>query len=231
MNKYIAMIPARMGSKRIPLKNIRFMGDKPLIQYPIDLAISSRAFESVWLNSEDERLGEVVQKFGAQFHKRPSELASDTATNREFTYEFAQKHSCDYIVMLNPTSPLLRLETVKRFIEYVDDNDFDTVLSVTSMKEESFYKNEPLNFSLAEKVNSQLLEPIESICWALTAWKRDTFISLQDQGVNPVYGGKIGRFVVPKDECCDLDAMEDWRIAEGILMSRNMELEERYLEL
>ena len=229
--KYVAMIPARMGSKRIPLKNIRYMGDKPLIRYPVELALSSGAFESVWLNSEDERLGRIVHRFGASFHKRPAEHATDTATNREYTYEFAQNHSCDYIVMINPTSPLLRLDTLKNFIDYVDSNDFSTVLSVTSIKEESFYKGEPINFSLDEKVNSQLLEPIESICWALTAWKRETFINLQDQGINPVYGGRIGRFVIPKDECCDLDTMEDWKIAEGILMSRTMEAKERYLEL
>lgn len=42
----------------------------------------------------------------ARFHRRPEELASDTATNREFTYEFLQKHECDHIVMVNPTSPL-----------------------------------------------------------------------------------------------------------------------------
>ena len=54
MNHYklVAMIPARMGSKRIPKKNIRYMLDKPLIQYPIDLAKESNAFESIWINTE-----------------------------------------------------------------------------------------------------------------------------------------------------------------------------------
>ena len=50
--KLIAMIPARMGSKRIPHKNIRYLYDKPLIQYPIDLALTSNAFESIWVNTE-----------------------------------------------------------------------------------------------------------------------------------------------------------------------------------
>lgn len=229
--KFIAMIPARLGSKRIPKKNIRYMGDKPLIQYPIDLAKQTNRFESIWVNTESEELGNIVQKLGVLFHRRPAELANDKATNREFTYEFMQKHECDYVIMINPTSPMLREETLIKFLDYVEENDFDTVLSVIAEKEETFFKGEPLNFSLKEKVNSQLLEPVETICWAITAWKRDTFMKLQEQGINPVFGGKLGRFAIPKDESCDLDTPEDWNIAEGMLMSRINKFEERYMEL
>lgn len=229
--KFIAMIPARLGSKRIPKKNIRYMGDKPLIQYPIDLAKQTNRFESIWVNTESEELGKIVQGMGVLFHKRPAELANDKATNREFTYEFMQKHECDYVIMINPTSPMLREDTLVKFLDYVEENDFDTVLSVIAEKEETFFKGEPLNFSLKEKVNSQLLEPVETICWAITAWKRDTFMKLQEQGINPVFGGKLGRFAIPKDESCDLDTPEDWNIAEGMLMSRINKFEERYIEL
>lgn len=231
--KLVAMIPARLGSKRIPKKNIRYMGDKPLIQYPIELALGSNRFESIWVNTESEELGAAALKLGVYFHKRPDELANDKATNREFTYEFLQEHECDYVVMVNPTSPMLREATVLRFLDYVEANDFDTVLSIIQEKEETFYKGKPLNFSLKEKINSQLLEPTEKIVWALTAWKRESFMGMQERGENPVFGGKLGRFAIPKDESCDLDTLEDWRIAEGILMSRREEYkpEERYMEI
>ena len=117
--KLVAMIPARLGSKRIPKKNIRYMGEKPLIQYPIDLALKSKMFESIWINTESEELGCAAKKLGVKFHKRPAELANDQATNREFTYEFMQKHECDYVIMINPTSPMLRENTMNRFIDYV----------------------------------------------------------------------------------------------------------------
>ena len=207
------------------------MGDKPLILYPIELALSVERFESIWLNTESEELGKAAERAGIGFHRRPRELAGDQATNREFTYEFLQKHPCDYVVMVNPTSPLLRKETMEGFLNYLEENDFDTVLSVISEKEETFYRGEPLNFSLERKVNSQQLEPVEKIVWALTAWKRETFLRLQQRGVNPVFGGKLGRFPIPKDESCDLDTPEDWKIAEGILMSRINNFEERYMEL
>ena len=231
MRKYIAMIPARLGSKRIPKKNIRYMLDKPLIQYPIDLVKQSNCFDSVWVNTESEELGRIVETMGAKFHRRPAELASDTATNRDFTYEFLKQHDCDYVIMVNTTSPLLRQETMNRFIEFVEANDYDTVMSVVAEKEETFFKGEPLNFSLDKKVNSQLLEPTEAIVWALTAWKRSAFIEMQESGINPIFGGKLGRFAIPKDEACDLDTEEDWNIAEGILTARDKKTEKRYLEL
>lgn len=235
MNNYkmIAMIPARLGSKRIPKKNLRYLGDKPLVQYPIDLALQIPEFESVWVNTESEELGKVIENMGAKFHKRPAEFSGDNCTNREFTYHFMCNHECDYVIMINSTSPLLRLETVQKFVEFVNANDYDTVLSVVSEKAESFYEDKPLNFDINNKVNSQMLTPIKKTVWALTAWKRETFKSIEESGKCPVFGGKLGTFEIPKDESCDLDTEEDWRIAEGAIEARliRSDKEPKYLEL
>ncbi len=228
MKKIIAMIPARMGSKRIPKKNIRIMLDKPLIQYPIDLLTNSGCIEEIYINSESEILGEFASMNGINFHKRPPELSTDTATNVDFTTEFLEKHDCDYVIMVNPTSPLLRQETLNGFCRYVLENDFDTVLSVADEKAESFFNGAPVNFSLSEKINSQYLEPIRKVVWALTAWKKDNFLKAKYEGKCPVYAGKIGLYTIPADESCDLDTEEDWTIAEGILLGRRANSEKKY---
>lgn len=222
MNNYklVAMIPARMGSKRIPKKNIRYMLDKPLIQYPIDLALNSDAFESIWVNTESEELGLACEKLGVNFHKRPAELANDQATNRDFTYEFLKKHECDYVVMINPTSPALRPETMDRFIQLLQENDYDTIMSVESIQAEAFCCGEKINFDGKDKIPSQDLDAIEYVIWALTAWKRDTFLRLQESGKCPIFGGKMGTFSIPKDESADLDTEEDWNVAEAALLAR-----------
>ena len=65
MNKrYIAMIPARLNSKRIPKKNIRYLGNKPLIQYAIELAGNENRFESIWINTESKELSVIAGKMG-----------------------------------------------------------------------------------------------------------------------------------------------------------------------
>lgn len=228
MKKIIAMIPARMGSKRIPKKNIRIMVDKPLIQYPIDLLIQSGCIAEIYINSESDILGEFATLNGIKFHKRPEELSTDTATNVDFTTEFLEKHDCDYVIMVNPTSPLLRQETLNGFCKYVLENDFDTVLSVADEKAESFFEGKPINFSLEEKVNSQYLEPVRKVVWALTAWKKENFLKAKYEGKCPVYAGNIGLYTIPTDESCDLDTEEDWTIAEGILLGRKTNAEKKY---
>jgi len=234
--KLIAMIPARLGSKRIPKKNIRYLYDKPLIQYPIDLALQSNGFESIWVNTESEELGRIVETMGARFHRRPPELAIDTATNRDFTYEFLKKHECDYVIMINSTSPALRKETMDRFVAFVQENEYDVVMSVQDIQTWCFYEGKPLNFDTNEMIQSQRLAPISGVAWALTAWKREAFIRMQESGECPVFGGKkgnIGLFSIPKDETVDLDNEEDWNIAEGIMEARRTRVTRgvRYLDL
>lgn len=229
--RILAMIPARLGSKRIPKKNIRYMNGKPLIEYALDLGLGCKRFDEVWINTESEPLGMYAKGLGVKFHHRPDELASDTATNRDFTYQFLKEHDCEYVVMINPTSPLLRPETLDKFMDTVTSGEFDTLLSVVEEKEETFFKGIPLNFTFDKKINSQMLEPVEKIVWSLTAWKRSTFLALQENGKNPVFGGRVGRFPIPKDESCDIDTEEDWKIAEGTLLSRETKYDERYVEL
>ena len=225
--KIVGMIPARMGSKRIKLKNIRYLDNKPLIQYAIDLAKASNKFTEIYVNSESAILEKFAFQHGTKFHRRPDSLSTDTSTNQDFTREFLEKHECDYVIMINSTSPLLRLETLEQFIDFVQKNKFDTVLSVVDEYAECFYNGETLNFTTAEKINSQNLTPVRKVVWAITAWKRDSFLKACETGCG-VFNGSIGCFPIPKDECCDLDTLEDWAIAEGMLEARKKRSEAEY---
>src|SRR5437868_3566777 len=104
MPRYIAMIPARLGSKRIKKKNLRMLGDKPLIAHVIETACNSE-FDDVYVNSEASELEAVAMQYGAKFYKRRAQLASDEATNDQFALDFMNAVSCDVLVQINPTSP------------------------------------------------------------------------------------------------------------------------------
>ena len=219
MPKLIAMIPARMGSKRVPRKNIRFLCGKPLIQYAIDTAKASECFDEIWINSESDLLRELAAECGVGFHKRPPNLASDTATNQDFTAEFLRAHQCEYVVMINPTSPLLQPETIRSFCEYLRDGGFDTILSVLDEKAEFFFRCTPVNFSTREKINSQDLEPVQKVVWALTAWRCEHFLTVADRGECSVFAGKLGKFPIPLREAYDIDTQEEWDLAEAMLLA------------
>lgn len=224
------MIPARMGSKRVPKKNIRILKDKPLIQYPINLALQCTKLSEIWINTESELLGRYAETLGVKFYKRPDELASDQATNREFMYDFLKKHECDYVIMINPTSPLISKNTMDNLIKMLESDEYDTILSTVAEKTECFFEQKPVNFDKDKKINSQLIEPVYRTIWALTVWKRDTFIKNQENHINPIFNGKIGLFQIPKYESCDIDVEEDWIVAEKNLNCHNGD-SPRYLEL
>jgi CMP-N-acetylneuraminic acid synthetase len=226
--KVLVMIPARLGSKRIPKKNIRYLLDRPLLAYPIELVQKVGGVQEVFVNSESDLIGDLAVSRGAKFYKRPEHLSSDKSTNQDFVKDFFENNECDYIVMVNSTSPLLREKTLADFLCLVKTNAYDTVLSVLDEQAESFFKDEPLNFSFEKKLNSQDLEPVRKVVWALTAWKRSSFLEACKQGRCGIFSGKVGVFSIPKDECCDLDTPQDWAIAEGFLESRKVTLEKRY---
>jgi CMP-N-acetylneuraminic acid synthetase len=161
--KIIAMIPARLGSKRIPKKNLRLLHGKPLLQYAIDLANACDALTEVWVNSESDELGRLALKNGARFHKRPPHLSTDTATNQDFTAEFLQAHECDFVVMVNSTSPLATIDSLNGFCEKVRSDEYDTVMSVIDEYAECFYDGRPVNFPLDKKINSQDLSPVRKV--------------------------------------------------------------------
>lgn len=218
--KVVAMIPARLGSKRIPKKNLRLLQGKPLLQYAIDLALFSDQFDEVWVNSESDLIGKLAVSCGAKFHRRPEELSSDTATNQQFTAEFLENHQCDYMVMVNSTSPLLKPETINGFCDFLREERYETVFSVVDEYAECFIDERPINFSLEHKINSQELIPVRKVIWALTAWRRETFLKAVSEDQCGTYTGNIGLYPIPKDEACDLDTPEDWAIAEGMLRAR-----------
>ena len=224
MQKLIAMIPARLGSKRVPKKNIRLLYEKPLLQYAIETAQAAACFKEIWVNTESDLLGELAIRCGANFHKRPVELAADTATNQEFTAEFLAVRECDFVVMVNPTSPLLKPETVRSFCSFIQKENYDTVLSVLNEKAECFFDSVPINFSREKKMNSQDLEPVQKVVWALTAWRRDHFLAVSKQGKCSVFSGRLGRFPIPLIESCDIDTQDDWDLAEVMLLFEKKEM-------
>ena len=77
MTRFVAMIPARLGSKRIRKKNLRMLGDKPLIAHVVETALESGEFDDVYINSEAEVFGTVAERYGAKFYRRPAALAAD----------------------------------------------------------------------------------------------------------------------------------------------------------
>ena len=107
---YKVIIPARGNSKRLPGKNMKILGSKPLIQYSIDFALNSFPSDSIWVNSDNLEIIKFATSKGVKTLIRPNYLASDhtsTVDVLKFHIEFYKENNieCDAIILLQPTNP------------------------------------------------------------------------------------------------------------------------------
>ena len=233
MTKIVAMIPARMGSKRIPKKNIRLLNGKPLIQYAIDAAKEADCFDEIWVNSESDIIKELAVDSGVRFYKRPEYYASDEASNDEFAEDFFNNVNTDIIIQILPTSPFISPKEIRDFVDKFVYNGLDTLISMIDVQIEAIYKNKPINFK-QKKITppSQTLEPIKAYGCSLMGWRRKNYLeNIRKHGAAYHGGdGKIDFFTLKGLSTIDIDNEEEFQLAEFVArsLSKNKNFVKRY---
>lgn len=129
---FLAIIPARGGSKRLPRKNVLPLAGKPLISWSIEAALKSKYIDKVVVTSDDSEILNISEKYGSSIIKRPNELASDTASSFDaIVHTIGCEKKYDYIILIQPTSPLRTEEHIDEAIELLIQKDANAVISVT----------------------------------------------------------------------------------------------------
>ena len=190
--KILAMIPARMGSQRLKQKNLRELDGVPLITRAIRKCQAAGVFDAIRVNSEHPAFGEIAAAEGVGFHQRPDALANNQATSEQFVAEFLQAHDCDFVVQVHSIAPLLTVAEIRDFVTVLKEDRVDCLLSADDVQIECAYRGQPVNFSFAEKTNSQNLEPVQRLSWSITAWRRGTYLAATAAGTCATYAGRVG---------------------------------------
>mgnify|MGYP006088744703 FL=1 len=189
--KIYAMIPCRLGSKRIPKKNLRLLGDKTLSQWVASTVKETDLFDEIYINSEADIFEKVAQQVGVKYYKRPEQYATDTATNDEFALDFINAFEFDVLVQINPTSPFLSKEDIINFISEFKSKNLQTLHTVKNEKIEGLYEGTPLNFDpLKPMPPSQLLTPVQLFSSSIMAWNVKKFRENMVVYNCAVYGGE-----------------------------------------
>ncbi len=158
--KVMAFIPARGGSKGIPRKNLSLLNGKPLIQYTIDAAQQSKYIDNIFLSSDDSEIIDFSKSLGLEAqYQRPDGLAEDTTPMIDtvlHALEWLKKRKGyfpDYILLLQPTSPLRRVEDIDNAIKQFFDLNAKALISVHEMIEHPYecVKLKENNWSFLQK--------------------------------------------------------------------------------
>ena len=135
----LGIIPARGGSRGIPRKNLKLIGDKPLVAHTITHAQKAEHLDAFLVNSEDDEIRTVAESFGAETMGRPDMYAHDKILQEvdlllKWTVEAYEKehpeHEVDIIVLLYPTAPLRNVSAIDQAIQLVRDQGYDSALSL-----------------------------------------------------------------------------------------------------
>ncbi len=140
--RVLAIVPARRGSKGLPLKNIRPLHGKPLLAWPIAAARGASCVDDVIISTDDQAFADIAATYGAEApFLRPLALASDSAPSLGFilhavdTLAASGRHY-DYIVLLEPTSPLTESTDVDAALARLDAarGIADAIVGVAAME-------------------------------------------------------------------------------------------------
>jgi N-acylneuraminate cytidylyltransferase/CMP-N,N'-diacetyllegionaminic acid synthase len=126
--KVLAVIPARSGSKGLPGKNIKELCGKPLVAWSVDAAKESKYIDKIVVSTDSDEIAEIGKKYGAEVpFMRPAELARDTSPGYEVLEHviltLQEMGDCyDFIVVLEPTSPLREVSDIDNSLETLVNN-------------------------------------------------------------------------------------------------------------
>jgi len=221
--KTVAIIPARGGSKGIPRKNIRLLAGKPLIGYTIETALKSEHIDDVIVTTDDEEIAEISRLFGARIIMRPKELAEDQVPLDPVIYhalssiEEHNHQEIEFVITIQPTSPLLSTKTLDTMIDLMYHGRYDTIISVKAEPHLFWMKNSDQFVPLyKERKNRQYLDPIYRETGAVVISKR-CVVSQKSR-----IGTDFTIFEVPQNEAIDIDTYQDWETAENLLRRKNI---------
>lgn len=126
--KVLAVVPARGGSKGLPGKNKKLLLGKPLVSYPITTALNSKYVDKVFLTTDDEEIQKIGKENGAFCSElRPKHLSGDKATSvsvLEYVINYEKKcgNIFDFLILLEPTSPLTETKDIDKALEKLYEN-------------------------------------------------------------------------------------------------------------
>ena len=224
MNKKIlAVIPARAGSKGIPHKNYRPFDGRPLITYAIENALASRNITDIVVTTDDPVIKDIARKYsGVLVVDRPADLSGDKVTLDGVIFHalewFVKANApVDYCVTMQPTSPLLSVDTLDEAISaFMSDEVNDATVSVVDDRHLAWgvVRDVPVPKYKA-RLNRQQMPPEYREAGAFVISKADA-VTASSRWKN----NRITVSVIPSGEAVDIDTMDDWIAAEALAKSR-----------
>lgn len=231
--KIICIIPARGGSKGVHRKNLRNLGNKPLIQWTIEEAQKSKYINRIIVSTEDKEIEDACMRMGAEVIERPKELASDDSPTIDSVLytlkvlEDNEKYIPNYVMLLQCTSPFRTVADIDNAIEKLlsKSKNFKSLISVTkeenppwwlkSINEDGIIKDF-ITYDKKQYSRRQSFPPLYRLNGAIYICDIDEFKKHRTFEIESTLA-----YIMDSNSSVDIDTEDDLELAEYIL-SKNI---------
>jgi CMP-N,N'-diacetyllegionaminic acid synthase len=222
----LAIIPARGGSKGVPRKNLRLVAGKPLIAWTIAESGKSQYIDRTILSSDDEAIIAIARQWNCEVpFVRPAELAEDHVPGEEPVLHAIEtiNGKYDYVVLLQPTSPLRLVEDIDGCIDKCITQNAPACVTVTTPDKSPYWmyfldNQGRLNPVIKQKKIPSLrqqLKSVYSLNGAVYVAKTDWFMKNKE-----FISDETVAYPMPKNRSIDIDTEWDLKICEILLSER-----------
>ncbi len=213
--KIVAIMPIKLKNERCPGKNIRMLGNKPLLQYELNSLKETGLCDSINVYCSDSAITPFLPE-EVNFIRRPAFLDLPTSNFTQIFDNFITTVNADIYVYAHATAPFITVDTMKQCIEAVKSGEYDSAFCAVKLQDYLWQDGEPLNFDALNLPRTQDLKPI---------YQETSGVYVFTKEVYETYRYRIGKKPYIKEvsfkEAVDIDNPEDFELAEALV---NIEL-------
>lgn len=209
--KIVAMMPIKTNNERLPGKNEKLLGGKPLLRHMLDTLVTMEELDRICVYCSQESIQALLPE-RVEFVRRSEELDLPAANFTQIFEQFRREVEADVYVYAHATAPLLTAKSIRRCIDAVVSGQYDSAFTASKLQDFLWQEGKPLNFDPANIPRSQDLPPIyreSSGVYVFTAQVFDQY--RRRVGMRPFIQQVTGR------EAVDINEPEDFTLAQALL--------------
>jgi len=213
--KTVAIIPIKLNNERLPGKNTKLLGNKPLINYILDEISSIKEIDEIFVYCSNDTIQEYLPE-KIKYLKRPEILDLATSNFNQIFESFMKVIDSDIYVYAHATAPFITSSTISDCIEKVKSGKFDSAFTASKIQDYLWLDGKPLNFDATNLPRSQDLKPIYRETSGVYVFTKECYLKNHRRIGNIPYIKEISF-----RESIDINNAEDFDLAQIMLNIKN----------
>ena len=209
--KKVAFVPIRLNSQRVVGKNLRMLGEQPLMCHLLSTLVEVGNIDEVYVYCSNPAIKEYLPA-GVKFLQRDESLDSNTTLGEQIYDAFTREVDADIYILAHATSPFIRTSTIEDAVARVESDEYDSAFSAERVQTFAWYEGRPLNYSLEKIPRTQDLEAVYVETSAFFIFRKEVWQQKQRR-----IGERAYKAVTDRIESMDIDNPDDFLLAEAIV--------------